>query len=339
LQKINEDGLRAAALVDNLLTFSRKKTVRPVPLNLSNVLNDFSHMLRRMMHESIPLEVVLGRDLPVVRADKGQIEMAVMNLATNARDAMMEGGGGQLVIRTSRQETIPTKVIGDVAPPEGAWALIEVVDTGTGMDEGTLARIFEPFFTTKDMGKGTGLGLANVQGIIKQSGGYLYPISAPGEGTNFQIWLPECLDAVDDHKPAHVPSAPKERKPKDLAGRGRILFVEDEDSVRSIAVKILMNRGYEVLEAADGEEALEIAKENAGKIDLMISDVVMPGMDGPRLLEEARPYLMEARIVFISGFAQEEFSDTLSKDAEISFLPKPFSLKQLAEKVKEELSS
>ncbi|MDQ7018103.1 MAG: response regulator [Robiginitomaculum sp.] len=339
LQKINEDGLRAAALVDNLLTFSRKKTVRLVPLNLSTVLNDFTHMLRRMMHESIPLEVVLGRDLPVVRADKGQIEMAVMNLATNARDAMMEGGGGQLVIRTSRQETIPADVIGDATPPEGAWALIEVVDTGTGMDEETLARIFEPFFTTKDMGKGTGLGLANVQGIIKQSGGYLHPISVPGEGTNFQIWLPECQEAVDEEKVTVAPSAPKERKPKDLAGRGRILFVEDEDSVRSIAVKILVNRGYDVLEAADGEEALEIAKENAGKIDLMISDVVMPGMDGPRLLEKARPYLKDARIVFISGFAQEEFSDTLSQDAEISFLPKPFSLKQLAEKVKEELSS
>ncbi len=338
LQKINEDGLRAAALVDNLLTFSRKKTVRLVPLDLSEVLNNFTHMLRRMMHESIPLDVVLGRDLPVVRADKGQIEMAVMNLATNARDAMMESGGGDLIIRTSRQAGIPKEVIGDGPTPEGAWALIEVVDTGTGMDEKTLTKIFEPFFTTKDMGKGTGLGLANVLGIIKQSGGYLHPISTPGEGTNFQIWLPECFEKVDEGK-AGGTAAPKERKPKDLAGRGRILFVEDEDSVRTIAVKILANRGYEVLEAADGEEALEIAKENAGKIDLMISDVVMPGMDGPRLLEEARPYLKDARIVFISGFAQEEFSDTLSKDAEISFLPKPFSLKQLAEKVKEELSS
>ncbi|PHS27638.1 MAG: hybrid sensor histidine kinase/response regulator [Robiginitomaculum sp.] len=339
LQKINEDGLRAAALVDNLLTFSRKKTVRLVPLNLSTVLNDFTHMLRRMMHESIPLDVVLGRDLPVVRADKGQIEMAVMNLATNARDAMMDTGGGKLIIRTSRQDNIPCAVVGEGSAPDGAWALIEVVDTGTGMDEKTLARIFEPFFTTKDMGKGTGLGLANVQGIIKQSSGYLFPISTPGEGTVFQIWLPECTDVVSAKVQNAALAAPKERKPKDLAGRGRILFVEDEDSVRTIAVKILANRGYDVLEAADGEEALEIAKENAGKIDLMISDVVMPGMDGPRLLEEARPYLKDARIVFISGFAQEEFSDTLSKDADISFLPKPFSLKQLAEKVKEELSS
>jgi two-component system cell cycle sensor histidine kinase/response regulator CckA len=310
-----------------------------MPLNLSTVLNDFTHMLRRMMHESIPLDVVLGRDLPVVRADKGQIEMAVMNLATNARDAMMDAGGGKLIIRTSRQDSIPAAVVGEGSAPNGAWALIEVVDTGTGMDEETLARIFEPFFTTKDMGKGTGLGLANVQGIIKQSSGYLYPISTPGEGTIFQIWLPECTDVVSEKTQNAVLAAPKERKPKDLAGRGRILFVEDEDSVRTIAVKILANRGYDVLEAADGEEALEIAKENAGKIDLMISDVVMPGMDGPRLLEEARPYLKDARIVFISGFAQEEFSDTLSQDADISFLPKPFSLKQLAEKVKEELSS
>ncbi len=343
LQKINEDGVRAAALVDNLLTFSRKKTVRLVPLNLTNTLTDFGHMLKRIMHESVPLEVVHGRDLPIVRADKGQIEMAVMNLATNARDAMLENGGGKLLIRTSRQESIPAEAVGDVSAiddlPTGAWALIEVVDTGTGIDEKTLAKVFEPFFTTKDVGKGTGLGLATVHGIVKQSKGFLHPISIVGKGTTFQIWLPECLDAVESENSSATVSPPKERKPKDLAGRGRILFVEDEDSVRSIAVKILINRGYDVLEAEDGEKALEIAKANAGKIDLMISDVVMPGMDGPRLLEEARPYLKDARIVFISGFAQEEFSDTLSKDAEISFLPKPFSLKQLAEKVKEELSS
>ncbi len=339
LQKINEDGLRAAALVDNLLTFSRKKTVRLVPLNLSTMLTDFSYMLRRILHESVPLEVVHGRDLPIVRADKGQIEMAVMNLVTNARDAMLEKGGGTLTIRTSRQNNITPEALGDAPAPDGAWALIEIVDSGTGMDEKTIKKVFEPFFTTKDVGKGTGLGLATVHGIIKQSGGFLHPISVLGEGTTFQIWLPECLDPVETETSGPGASAPKERKPKDLAGRGRILFVEDEDSVRTIAVKILINRGYEVLEAADGEEALEIAKENAGKIDLMISDVVMPGMDGPKLLEEARPYLKDARIVFISGFAQEEFSDTLSKGAEISFLPKPFSLKQLAEKVKEELSS
>jgi two-component system, cell cycle sensor histidine kinase and response regulator CckA len=340
LQKINEDGLRAAALVDNLLTFSRKKTVRLVPLDISAVLSSFTHMLRRMMHESIPLEVVLGRDLPMVRADKGQIEMAVMNLATNARDAMMESGGGKLVIQTSRQDSIPDGIAAEGKVPEaGAWVLIEVIDTGTGMDEQTLARVFEPFFTTKEMGKGTGLGLANVQGIIKQSSGFLHPLSIPGEGTTFQIWLPECQQSADDKAQQTAKAAPKERKPKDLAGRGRILFVEDEDSVRTIAVKILVSRGYDVLEAADGEEALEIAKENAGKIDLMISDVVMPGMDGPRLLDEAKPYLQDARIVFISGFAQEEFSDTLSKHTEISFLPKPFSLKQLAEKVKQELNS
>ncbi len=339
LQKINEDGLRAAALVDNLLTFSRKKTVRLVPLNLSTMLTDFSYMLRRILHESVPLDVVHGRDLPIVRADKGQIEMAVMNLATNARDAMLEKGGGTLTVRTSRQDTIPAPVLGDTPPPDGAWALIEVIDTGTGMDEKILKKVFEPFFTTKEVGKGTGLGLATVHGIIKQSGGFLHPISVPGEGTTFQIWLPECLDPVETDTSDAEASRAKERKPKDLAGRGRILFVEDEDSVRTIAVKILANRGYDVLEAADGEEALELARENAGKIDLMISDVVMPGMDGPRLLKEARPYLKDARIVFISGFAQEEFSDTLSQDAEISFLPKPFSLKQLAEKVKEELSS
>lgn len=334
LQKINENIARSAALVDNLLAYSRKKIVRAVPLNLTAVLTDFTYMLKRILHDNVLLEVEHGRNLPIVRIDKGQIEMAVMNLAINARDAMLDQGGGTLTIRTSRQEDIPARVCAGEAPPQaGAWALVEVIDTGTGMSQEVLDKIFEPFFTTKDIGKGTGLGLANVLGIIRQSGGFLFPVSAPGKGTTFQIWLPECPDPVIEDTPA-----PKERKPRDLAGQGRILFVEDEDGLRSIAVKTLANRGYDVLEAASGEDALKIAKAHAGAIDLVVSDVIMPGMDGPSFVEKARPYLENTRIVFTSGFAEEEFSDVLSREMDVSFLPKPYKLKKLAQKVKEELS-
>ncbi len=334
LQKINENIARSAALVDNLLAYSRKKIVRAVPLNLTEVLTDFTYMLKRILHDNILLEVEHGRNLPIVRIDKGQIEMAVMNLAINARDAMLEQGGGTLTIRTSRQQQIPASACAGETPPQAsAWALIEVIDTGTGMSQEVMDKIFEPFFTTKDIGKGTGLGLANVLGIIRQSGGFLHPVSAPGKGTTFQIWLPECAEPVMEETPQ-----PKERKPRDLAGQGRILFVEDEDGLRSIAVKTLANRGYEVLEAANGEDALQIAEQNAGTIDLVVSDVIMPGMDGPSFVEKARPYLQNTRIVFTSGFAEEEFSDILSRDMEISFLPKPYKLKKLAQKVKEELS-
>ena len=332
LQKINENVARASALVENLLAYSRQKTVRAVPLDLTAVLSEFTYMLKRILHDNIELDVTHGRDLPTVRMDKGQLEMAVMNLATNARDAMLEKGGGHLSIRTSRQDELPAHVRGEAeAVPDGAWALIEVIDDGPGMSADVLAKIFEPFFTTKDLGKGTGLGLANVQGIIQQSGGFLYPQSAPGQGTTFQIWLPQCLDPV-------VSAPPKAgRKPKDMSGQGCILFVEDEDGLREIAVKTLKNRGYEVLDAADGEEALQIARENAGRIDLMVSDVVMPGMDGPDMLEQARDYLSETRIVFTSGFAEGDFSKVLSADTQISFLPKPYKLKQLAELVKAEI--
>ncbi len=334
LQKINENIARSAALVDNLLAYSRKKIVRAVPLNLTEVLTDFTYMLKRVLHDNILLEVEHGRNLPIVRIDKGQIEMAVMNLAINARDAMLEQGGGTLTIRTSRQDSIPASVCAGETPPQAsAWALIEVIDTGTGMSPEVLEKIFEPFFTTKDIGKGTGLGLANVLGIIRQSGGFLHPLSTPGKGTTFQIWLPECTEPV-----AGETAQPRERQPRDLAGQGRILFVEDEDGLRSIAVKTLANRGYEVLEAANGADALQIAEQNAGRIDLVISDVIMPEMDGPSFVEKARPYLKNTRIVFTSGFAEEEFSDILSRDMEISFLPKPYKLKKLAQKVKEELS-
>lgn len=339
LQQINSTVARAAGLVKKLLAFSRKQTFRVTTLDITDTLSDVSVLLRQILEESVRLEFKHGRDLPLIRADKTQLENAIMNLATNARDAMKTKGGGTLTITTETVDSEDVRRAGAPEPKEGGWAVIHVRDEGTGMDEATRSKIFEPFFTTKEAGQGTGLGLATVYGIVKQSGGFLFVKSKPGQGTTFSIYLPAHVPSANEEKEIEQEKAAKtvERKPADLAGRGRILLVEDEAPVRTIAAKTLVKRGYEVVEAEDGEEALEILEENPESFDLIISDVVMPGLDGPGLLEKGRQYLGDARIVFISGYAEEEFSHTLSKDLDISFLPKPFTLPQLAERVKEML--
>jgi two-component system cell cycle sensor histidine kinase/response regulator CckA len=341
LQAINQTVARAAGLVRKLLAFSRKQTFRTETLEVGEVLSDFSVLLRQILEESVKLELIHGRDLPAIRADKGQLETAVMNLATNARDAMRETGGDVLTIRTSMATAEQVADAGAPNPREGDWVALEVIDTGVGMSKETLEKVFEPFFTTKEAGKGTGLGLATVYGIVKQSGGFLFADSELGKGTTFTIYLPGVEPTEEEA--AEFEAANEERAaepaPADLAGRGRILLVEDEDAVRAIAAKTLSKRGYDVSEACDGEEALEILEDlpEGEKFDLMISDVVMPGLDGPGLLKEARDMLTETRIVFISGYAEEQFSKTLSEEKDVSFLPKPFTLTQLAEKVKAEL--
>jgi two-component system cell cycle sensor histidine kinase/response regulator CckA len=251
---------------------------------------------------------------------------------------MMEQGGGKITIST--HVTHGGELIGkgiDV-PAKEKFVRIDVMDTGTGMDEATQAKIFEPFFTTKDVGKGTGLGLATVYGIVQQNSGHLAVDSELGKGTTFHLYLP-AVDAIPDaQKPEALKAKAAPAKPSDLAGTGTILFVEDEISVREIAAKTLRKRGYTVIEAEDGEEAYEILESGDYKFDLMVSDVMMPGMDGPTLLRKGRPLLGDARIVFISGYAREEFSDILSEEPDITFLPKPFTLLQLAQRVKIELS-
>ncbi|VAV86868.1 sensory box histidine kinase/response regulator [hydrothermal vent metagenome] len=340
LQQINLTVNRSKALVKQLLAFSHKQTIQAKQLDVAEFLSDVTILLKQVLQESVKLEVKHAREKLTVRADRRHLETALMNLATNARDAMKDRKGASLVIQTSFRDAIPAEAAADKNPPAGNWVLIEVIDNGTGMDEEVLAKVFEPFYTTKGVGQGTGLGLSTVYGIIKQSGGYLHPVSKLGEGTNFQLWLPASEAKVIPAKTASK-SAPAKEKPKppsDLSGRGKILFVEDEAALRSIAAKTLVKRGYEVLQAGDGEEALELAREHAGTIDLLISDVVMPTMDGPTMLKEAREYLADSRIVFISGYAEEEFSEILSQETDVSFLPKPFSLKELATKVKEELA-
>ena len=341
LQQINSTVTRQAGLVRKLLAFSRKQTFRMTVFDISDVLSDCSVMLGQILEETVKLQIRHGRDLPLIRADRNQIDNVLVNLATNARDAMRDNGGGTLTITTEAVDAAAVRAAGAPGPKEGEWAAIHVADTGCGMPEEVRAKIFEPFFTTKEAGQGTGLGLATVYGVVKQSGGYLFVQSEVGVGTTFSIYLPGHVPSAEETAEiaAEAQARTVEPKPADLAGYGRILLVEDEDAVRSIAAKTLARRGYDVVEACDGEEALEILEQNPGGFDLLVSDVVMPGLDGPGLLKQGRKHLGSARVIFISGYAEEEFSHTLSSDLEISFLPKPFDIQQLAERVKQELAA
>ena len=338
LVEIRQTGMRAADLVKKLLTFSRKQTVQRETLDLGEVLGEFEVLLRRLMREDVKLKTEYGRNLPLVRADKAQLETAVMNLVVNARDAMRGQGGGVVRLRTARVSRAEAMSLGYTTAPEGEFGLIEVADTGPGIAPEAMGKIFEPFFTTKALGEGTGLGLSTVYGIVKQADGWIHCESKPAEGATFRVFLPVFMPpAVSEAPPVQPPRA--KPKARDLSGAGRILFVEDEDAVRGVAARLLRARGYEVLEAADGEEALEIAEANAGQIDLLISDVIMPGLDGPSLLKKARQYLGSAPVMFISGYAEAEFSDVLEGEPGVTFLPKPIDIKSLAERVKQQLEA
>lgn len=334
LHDINTSVNRASATVKKLLAFSRKQTLRMEALDVTETLSDLSVPLKQSLGERVRLNVVHGRGLPPIRGDKSQLDTVLLNLCVNARDAMESQGGGDITMRTSAVTRAAVEKDGIQNVVGEDFVLLEFADTGSGMPDAVKAKIFEPFFTTKEQGKGTGLGLATVYGIIQQSGGYLAVESQMNVGTTFRIYLP-VADKMSQEK------MPKRNevvvKPVDLTGQGTILFVEDEVSVRTIAAKTLRRRGYKVIEAGDGEEAYEILEDGEYKFDLMISDVVMPSMDGPTLLKKGRPLLGEARIVFISGYAEEEFSELLSEEPHVTFLPKPFTLSQLAEKVKAEI--
>jgi two-component system, cell cycle sensor histidine kinase and response regulator CckA len=345
LQSIQNTTTKAAELVKMLLAYARKQTFRRDVLDVGAVLTEFAVLMRQVLDERIVFDITHGRDLPNVRADKQQLETVFMNLVTNARDAvLMSGRGkGEVTVRTRRATTgdvrLALKGQGVHEINDCDWAMISVTDTGTGMPTEVAEKIFEPFFTTKEQGKGTGIGLATVYGIIKQSGGFIALESVEGEGTSFQVYLPAAAIEEGETQVPVPAQAPAEARPVDLAGRGRILLVEDEDGVRTIAAKLLGQRGYQVIAAADGEEALEILEDDTEGFDLVLSDVVMPGLDGPGLLKAARPFLGRARVVFMSGYAEQDFAKTLEDERSISFLPKPFTLAQLAERVKQELAA
>ncbi len=334
IMNIKQNANRAASLVRQLLAFSRQQTLRPEVLTLTDVISDLSILLGRLLGEKVRLKVVHGRDLWFVQADVTQFQQVIVNLCVNARDAMP--GGGLLTINTRNvgEREIRNLNISHIVP--GEYVLLEVQDTGTGMPEEVMEKIFEPFFSTKEVGKGTGLGLSTVYGIVKQTGGYIYPESEEGKGTTFRIYLPRHV--VEEDENAIEEKVEKKEKPKDLTGSGCVLLVEDEEAVRSFAARALTARGYTVLEAGSGVEALEVMEENNGHVDLVVSDVVMPEMDGPTLLGELRKTNPDLKIIFISGYAEEAFNKNLNEDEKFVFLPKPFSLKQLAAAVKDTLA-
>jgi two-component system, cell cycle sensor histidine kinase and response regulator CckA len=339
LNEIRQISVRAEDLVRKLLAFSRKQTVKRVTHNLGELISESEVLVRRLMREDVKLVTQYGRDLPDIHVDKGQIEMVVMNLVVNARDAVHASGGGCVTIKTEALTQGQAIAQGwPDAPTQGA-ALIEVSDNGTGIPPEIISKIFEPFFTTKPLGEGTGLGLATVYGIVNQADGHIgiTSVLAPeaGHGARFKIFLPIKLASAKSLETLK-PVEPIKIAPKDLSGAGKILFVEDEEIVRGIAARLLRQRGYEVTEACDGEEALEIIIEGA-KFDLLISDVIMPGLDGPSMLKKARPYLGNVPVMFISGYAEAEFSDLLEDEVGVTFLPKPLDIKTLAERVKAQL--
>ena len=332
IMNIKQNANRAANLVRQLLAFSRRQTLRPEVMSMTDVLADLGNLLGRLLGEKTELKIVHGRELWKVKVDLNQFEQVVINLAVNARDAMPDGGS--LSVRTANVPAEEARKAHPNVMPEAEYVLCEIADTGTGMSKDLLEKIYEPFFTTKEVGKGTGLGLSTVYGIIKQTGGYIFADSELGKGTTFSIYLPRHVEEPGEEKAEKKAEEKAEAKPADLTGKGTVLLVEDEEAVRAFASRALTSRGYTVLSADSGESALKVIEEHDGDLDLVISDVVMPEMDGPTLLKELRKRDINTRIIFISGYAEDAFKKNLEQDQTFAFLPKPFSLKQLAETVK-----
>jgi two-component system cell cycle sensor histidine kinase/response regulator CckA len=332
LEQIRQNANRAAALVGQLLGFSRKQTLKPERLDLEDVLSDLTHLLNRLVVERVELRLEHlghkdGRTLGHIRADRRQLEQVLINLAVNARDAMPSGGS--LLIQTEPVTLAEPLRRDRAAVPAGDYSVIRVIDRGSGIAPEHLQKIFEPFFTTKRVGEGTGLGLSMAYGIVKQSGGYIFVDSALGEGTTFSLYFPVF---EGEATPAPAVAADPRRLPL-RQGEGVVLLVEDEAPVRAFAGRALRLRGYTVLEAADAEEALSLLDDPGLEVDVFVTDVVMPGMDGPSWVRQARETRPNARVVFMSGYAEDSLSEDQARIPNSVFLPKPFSLNQLAETV------
>jgi two-component system cell cycle sensor histidine kinase/response regulator CckA len=328
IMQIKQNANRAAGLVRQLLAFSRRQTLRPQVLQLGEVLADLHVLLRRLVGETIELDVKHGRDLWLVRADLNQFEQVIVNLVVNARDAMPEGG--KIVVRTRNVAEAECPDFKETTLIPADYVLIEIEDEGHGIPADVRDKIFEPFFTTKEVGKGTGLGLSMVYGIVKQTGGFIFVDSIVDEGTAFRIFLPRHVPEANE-APAKIEAA---KPAADLTGHGTILLVEDEEAVRAFGARALTSRGYTVIEASSGVDALEVFDKLDAKIDLIVSDVVMPEMDGPTMLGELRKRGLDARVIFVSGYAEEAFAKNLPEGEDFAFMPKPFTLKQLIEAVK-----
>jgi two-component system, cell cycle sensor histidine kinase and response regulator CckA len=349
IMQIKQNANRAASLVRQLLAFSRKQMLRPQVIDLGEALSDLSVLLRRLIGENVTLDMPQMRELWPVRADVGQFEQVIINLAVNARDAM--ANGGKLTLRTSNVGAGDEVLRRHTGIPLGEYVLVEVADTGSGIAPEIIGKIFDPFYTTKDVGKGTGLGLSTVYGIVKQTGGFIFVDSEVGKGTTFRIFLPRYVAAADDIEPPQLPetTAPamamsaaddiRRSAAADLTGQGTILLVEDEEGLRALNARGLASRGYTVIEAGNGAEALAELDKQGGRVDLVVSDVVMPEMDGPTLMKELRKRHPEVKIIFVSGYAEDAFEKNLSDATEFEFLSKPFTLKQLVTKVKETMAA
>lgn len=331
IMQIKQNANRAAGLVRQLLAFSRQQSLQPKVINITDALSELSALLRRLLGPAIELKVKHARDLWFIKVDKGQFEQVVINLAVNARDAMENSG--ILKVTTSNYSNKKTFSQNHDSMPPGEYVLIEIEDTGCGISMDIIDRIFEPFFSTKAVGSGTGLGLSTVFGIVKQTGGFIFVDSIVNKGTNFRIFLPRHLPKEQEEVVTH-----EDRHLNDLTGTAHILLVEDEDAVRMFAARALKDKGYEVVEACNGLEAVQLAKKDNVEIDLIITDVVMPGMDGPQMINEIRQFMPSVKVVFISGYAEDSFRKKLNNEENIHFLPKPFNLKDLALKVKDILS-
>ena len=322
VEQIKQAANSAASLTRQLLMFSRQQVVQPVILNINQTVGNIEKMLRRLIKENIEFTVVLDRHLDRVKADPGQIEQIVLNLVVNARDAMPNGG--KLRIQTSNAHLEKDSPQAGAGGPRGRFILLEVTDTGTGMDQQTQARIFEPFFTTKAVGKGTGLGLATVYGIVKQSNGHIEVQSMLGHGSSFKIYLPAAEQTEADHESRNGSA--------ETAFSGEtVLVVEDAKPLRGLICEALSAAGCTVLSARDGREALQIVNERKGVIDLLLTDVIMPGISGPALAKQVRSLRPRTKILFMSGYSGEFLPDMLTPG--VSFIQKPFTVADLARKI------
>ena len=340
VEEIRRNSKRAAALAQQLLAFSRQQSLQPQEVSLVDVLADLGNLLRHLLGEKTTLRVRCQDNLWLVRVDINQFEQVVVNLAVNARDAMPNGGSVAI-----DAENIRIAVRDDVLPV-GEYVLCKVTDTGSGISHENMQRIFEPFFSTKERGRGVGLGLATVLGIVRQSGGFILPESTPGQGSVFRVYLPRFVaddsaninanasaDFENTEIPVAEPSTPKQSR--------HILVVEDEEGVRRFAVRALQRRGFLVSQAASAEEALQLLKKNpdAEKIALLLSDVIMSGIDGPQLAMQLRETYPDIRVLFMSGYGSGKFRDALESGNVVDFLAKPFSLKQLITRVEQVLET
>ena len=332
LVQIHQNANRAASLVGQLLAYSRKQTLKPEQIDLHDVLSDLTHLLNRLLGERVKLRVAHSADLGPIRADKRKLEQVLMNLVVNARDAMDQGGS----IRIETEHcTLAQDLLRDRAKvPAGDYAIIRVIDTGCGIPSDRMEKIFEPFFTTKRVGEGTGLGLSTAYGIVKQSGGYIFVDSVLGEGSTFQLYFPIREPEIEE---VQVPAPKEPRRMLMKQGEGVVLLVEDEAPVRAFASRALRMRGYTVLEAENAEEALRTLEDPLLEVDVFVTDVVMPGMDGPSWVRKALIARPDVRVIFVSGYAEDCLTEGQARIPNSVFLPKPFSLNDLTVTVQGQL--